>query len=158
MIRKANLEDLPQILHIYACARRFMRENGNPNQWKNNVPTEDTLRRDIAAGRLYAVDENGVHGAFALLAGVDPTYAQIDGAWLSDTPYLTLHRVAGDGQVHGIMDKAVAFAKMQNPHLRIDTHKDNHVMQHLIMKNGFVYCGQIITEDGTPRLAYELLP
>lgn len=157
LIRKAKPEDLPRILEIYAYARQFMRDNGNPTQWGDGAPAESTLNRDIAAGQLYVLEQNGLHAVFALIPGNDPTYAEIEGAWLSQSPYATLHRVAGDGMLHGIFDSAVAFAKTQYPHLRIDTHRDNQIMQHVITKNGFVYCGVINTEDGTPRLAYELV-
>lgn len=157
LIRKANLDDLPRILEIYAYARQFMRNTGNPTQWKEGTPVESTLRRDIAAGQLYVQEDDGVHAVFALILGDDPTYAEIDGAWLSDAPYATLHRVAGDGTRHGVLNQAVAFAKTQCGHLRIDTHKDNQIMQRAIAKNGFRYCGVIITDDGTPRLAYEWL-
>lgn len=157
LIRKAQPEDFPRILEIYAYARQFMRDNGNPTQWGDGAPAESTLRADMAAGELYVLEQNGLHGVFALISGVDPTYAEIEGAWLSQSPYATLHRVAGDGTLHGIFDSAVAFAKTQYPHLRIDTHRDNKIMQHVITKNGFVYCGVINTEDGTPRLAYELV-
>ena len=157
MIRKANLHDLPRILEIYAYARQFMRNTGNPTQWKEGTPAESTLRRDIAAGQLYVQEDDGVHAVFALIFGNDPTYAEIDGVWLSDAPYATLHRVAGDGTRHGVLNQAVAFAKTQCGHLRIDTHKDNQIMQRAIAKNGFRYCGIIITDDGSPRLAYEWL-
>ncbi len=33
MIRQAEEADLPVILEIYAYARDFMAENGNPHQW-----------------------------------------------------------------------------------------------------------------------------
>lgn len=157
MIRKAKPEDLPRILEIYAYARQFMRDNGNATQWGDGAPAESTLRADMAAGKLYVLEGNGLHAVFALIPGNDPTYAEIDGAWLSQAPYATLHRVASNGTQHGIMDCVVAFAKTQYPHLRIDTHRDNKIMQHVIAKNGFVYCGVINTKDGTPRLAYELL-
>lgn len=39
--------------------------------------------------------------------------------------------------------------------MRIDTHENNKVMQHLIKKNGFQECGIIYVEDGSPRIAYE---
>ena len=40
----------------------------------------------------------------------------------------------------------------------MDTHGDNKVMQNLLKKNGFVYCGIIhVEEDNDPRLAYEKL-
>ena len=32
-IEKAKLEDLPRILQIYASARKFMKQSGNPKQW-----------------------------------------------------------------------------------------------------------------------------
>ena len=98
------------------------------------------------------------HGAFALVPGQDPTYRVIDGAWQSDAPYLTIHRLAGDGICHGIFGAAVAFAAGRCPHLRIDTHADNRPMRNHIAGAGFVYCGIIRVEDGSPRLAYERLP
>ena len=39
--------------------------------------------------------------------------------------------------------------------LKIDTHRDNRIMQHLLDKNGFTYCGIIYLDDGTERLAYQ---
>ena len=32
-IRKASMQDLEQIMHVYKNARKFMRENGNEEQW-----------------------------------------------------------------------------------------------------------------------------
>lgn len=157
MIRKSNLHDLPRILEIYAYARQFMRNTGNTTQWREGTPAESTLRRDMAAGQLYVQEDDEVHAVFALILGADPTYANIDGAWLSDAPYATLHRVASDGTRHGVLNQAVEFAKTQCSYLRIDTHKDNQIMQRAIAKNGFRYCGVILTDDGTPRLAYEWL-
>ena len=46
-IRHANMKDKKRILEIYAYARKFMAENGNPNQWKNNNPSEETIDNDI---------------------------------------------------------------------------------------------------------------
>jgi len=50
-IRHTDHADLPRMLEIYAFARRFMAEHGNPNQWgPTNWPPEELLRADIAAG------------------------------------------------------------------------------------------------------------
>ena len=65
---------------------------------------------------------------------------------------------AGDGEVHGIFEEIVSFCEKNIAHLRIDTHEDNKIMQHLIEKNGFVKCGIIHVADGSPRIAYEKLP
>ncbi len=46
-------------------------------------------------------------------------------------------------------------ALSQCGNLKIDTHRDNKIMQHLLEKNGFKYCGIINTDDGTERMAYQ---
>ena len=38
--------------------------------------------------------------------------------------------------------------------VRADTHADNVYMQRTLEKSGFVRCGRIYTEDGSPRWAY----
>ena len=49
-----------------------------------------------------------------------------------------------------------AFCAARGLALRIDTHRDNTVMQDLLCKNGFVYCGVIhLAENGEERLAYQ---
>lgn len=155
MIRKAVGEDLPEILKIYENARRFMAENGNPNQWGKTNPPRHTLERDIQLGQLYVVVREGkIRGVFAFIPGVDPTYGYIDGAWRSDQPYAAIHRVASDG-VGGILAEAVEFGWEMIHHLRIDTHEDNWVMQRAIERAGFHKCGVIYLENGSPRIAYE---
>ena len=37
-IRKATMNDLPDILAIYAYARKYMKEHGNPDQWRDSYP------------------------------------------------------------------------------------------------------------------------
>lgn len=39
----------------------------------------------------------------ALFKGAEPAYKHIEnGSWLNKEPYITIHRLAGDGQVHGL--------------------------------------------------------
>ena len=38
--------------------------------------------------------------------------------------------------------------------IRLDTQEENKVMQHILDREGFEYCGQI-QFDGGPKLAYE---
>ena len=54
-----------------------------------------------------------------------------------------------------IIRNLVSFSEEKIGHLRIDTHADNHIMQHLILKNGFEQCGIIHIADGSERIAYE---
>lgn len=163
LIRPAKPEDIPNLMAIFASARAFMKAAGNPNQWEDSYPSQSLIESDIAYGNLYAVTaDNEIHGVFALIAGIEPTYAKIDGAWLNSQPYATLHRIAGDGKAHGIFEAAVAFAKTSCGNVRIDTYKDNHVMRRLIEKHGFQYCGIIniearpnCPEQDTERLAFQ---
>ena len=37
-IRKATMNDLPNILAIYAYARKYMKEHGNSDQWRDSYP------------------------------------------------------------------------------------------------------------------------
>ena len=157
MIRIAKSEDLPAILEIYSYARAFMARNGNPTQWADKYPEESLLRNDIENSNLYVVEEaRHICGVFAFIIGPDETYSLIEqGEWLSDREYGTIHRVAGDGTVHGLLQKAVSYCEQRIPHLRIDTHQDNMIMQHVILKCGFCKCGIIYVSDGSPRIAFE---
>ena len=46
-IRPALPADLPEIFAIYARARDFMKETGNPNLWSDKWPPEDLVREDV---------------------------------------------------------------------------------------------------------------
>ena len=160
-IRHSTPQDLPKIMEIYAYARSFMAAHGNPRQWGGtNWPPEELIRRDIAEERSYVCEHEGkVVGTFYYDFGedIEPTYREItDGSWISESPYGVVHRIAGDGSVKGIGETCINWAFRKCHHLRIDTHGDNHVMQNLLKKLGFVHCGTIyVTEDNDPRLAYE---
>ena len=158
MIRPANRSDLPALEPVYAAARRFMAEHGNPTQWSDRYPLPEDLEEDVARGQLYVWKPDGaVHGAFVLQLGEEANYREIDGAWHGDSPYGTIHRVASDGAVPGLFAACMAFCRGRMAHLRIDTHRDNAPMRHLIEKYGFSPCGTIRVEDGTLRLAYDWL-
>lgn len=160
-IRKTRLEDLNTVMVLYAHARAFMAEHGNPNQWGPTCwPPEDLIRQDIARGKSYVcLSEGRIVGVFYFDQGpdIEPTYAQIeDGAWRDQSPYGVVHRIASDGTQRGTGAFCITWAYGQCGHLRIDTHGDNRVMQGLLAKLGFVHCGTIhVREDNDPRLAYE---
>ena len=157
MIRPATSFDIPRALAIYHSARQFMRRSGNTVQWVSGYPSEALLRSDVAAGRLFVMeDAGGVYAVFAFIIGDDPTYQVIDGAWLDDeTPYGTLHRLGSDGTHTGVLAEAVAWAWTRCPHLRADTHEDNYPMRRCLERADFAYTGTIHVADGTPRRAYE---
>lgn len=155
IIRRSSLEDLPQMQTIFTFARKFMAETGNPNQWEANYPGEALLREDIESGDSHVIlKDNRIVATFLLRDGIDQTYNIIyDGKWLNDTPYATIHRIAGNGEVNGIFHTTMQFARRHYSNIRIDTHRDNKVMQNIIIKEGFRYCG--IIRDVSERLAYQ---
>lgn len=156
-IRKSTLEDIPRMLEIFAIARRFMAETGNPNQWADSYPSVQQLTDDINSGDSYVClyDEKMV-ATFVLRGGNDPTYDKIyDGAWQNANPYATIHRIASSGEVKGIFHVAMEYALQHYDTIRIDTHRDNKVMQNAIVKAGFKYCGIIHCWNGDERLAYQ---
>ena len=142
-------------MEIFKAARSYMAQNANPHQWVNR-PTEDDIRNDIANGHSYVCTDNRcIIGTFAYIPGPDPTYATIyNGTWPDEAPYGVIHRIAGTAGHRGVADAAFAWAFTQCDRLRIDTHADNHIMQALLQKHGFVRCGTILLTDGSPRLAY----
>ena len=66
-----------------------------------------------------------------------------------------VHRVASAGIAKGAGSFCMNWASKQCENLKIDTHKDNYVMQNMLKKCGFVHCGTIYLEDGEPRLAFQ---
>jgi len=163
-IRHSTKEDIPFIMKLYENARQFMKEHGNPNQWgPANWPPEELIRSDITEGNSYVCVCGGqIAGTFFYCQGkdIEPAYRVIeDGAWLDESPYGVVHRVASSGSVKGVGSFCLEWAfRKSGGHLRIDTHSDNLVMQNLLKKCGFVHCGTIyVEEDSYQRLAYEKL-
>lgn len=157
-IRAAVPDDLPAIERIYAEARAAMARSGNPTQWGDRNPPAALVRQDIALGRSRVCTEGArVVGVFALVRGDDPTYAVIDGAWHSDRPYATLHRIAAADGARGVFDACLAFCKTQTGYLRADTHADNAAMLHLLASRGFARCGVIRVADSSARIAFDLI-
>lgn len=161
-VRKTAESDIDQIMKIYAYAREFMAETGNPNQWgPTNWPPENLIRHDIKEGNSYVcVSEDGtIAGTFYYIQGkdIEPTYRRIsDGAWLDDSEYGVVHRLASNGSEKGIAQFCLRWAYDKCRHLRVDTHTDNKVMQNILNKLGFARCGIIyVLEDNYPRYAYE---
>lgn len=157
MIRKATLSDMDRILEIYAAAREFMAENGNPEQWTNGYPQPELLAEDLKKEQLYVCEtENGLGAAFVFFVGDEPDYHEIrEGAWLNDKPYGVLHRIAVAEYGKGLASICIQWCYDQCGNMRGDTHELNKSMQRLFEKNGYTKCGMITIADGTDRIAYQ---
>lgn len=157
-IRKATGNDTERILELYAMARTFMRENGNPDQWGDHYPPKELVVRDIAEEMSYVCEEDGeIVAVFFYEAGVEPDYRCIyDGAWLNEEPYSVIHRIAAPTGRKGVASHCIRWCcERSGGNVRIDTHACNIPMQRMLEKHGFVRCGKIRLADGTERIAYQ---
>ncbi len=158
---KANIEQVGRIMEIVEQARLLLRQSGSP-QWQNGYPQaadiEEDCRRQIAHIMLDG-DEIIAYGA-VIFTG-EAAYNALEGKWLSDRPYVVLHRLAvaqarrGQGVATRFFEAVARMAAARGVEsFRVDTHEMNRIMRHTLQKLGFTCCGTV-WYDGSPRLAYE---
>ena len=167
--KRARIKHLDAIMSIIDAARTTMQLNGNAHQWADGYPGVEIIKKDIEDkhGLVIVDDEDKIVAYYVFSKGPDSTYETIkDGEWLDSgfeefvpeaefCNYSVIHRIASLPNVHGIFDEILHHCSLFSSNIRIDTHRDNHIMQHLLEKHGFVYCGIIFTERGDERLAYQ---
>ena len=157
-ITKAKAQQVDDIMNVIAAAKLIMRQSGNMHQWSDSYPSADVILHDIEVGGGYVVEDDGaIVGYFAFLPSPEPTYAKIyEGSWIDDMlPYHVVHRIASYPVAHGIFQSIMDFCFAHDSNIRIDTHRDNKIMQHVILKHGFTNCGIIYLLSGDERLAYQ---
>ena len=160
-LRKALPNEAAKCYQCIEDARAYHKSMGFV-QWHPGYPTRQTIQEDIAQGIGYAfADENGVIGYCCIIIGDEPAYREIEGAWQTDRPYAVVHRMAFSSQARGRGLSGRAFALIKDfclanhiRAIRLDTQDENKVMQHILAREGFAYCG-LIQFDGGPKLAYE---
>ena len=158
IIRETKPIDITDVMQVMEAAKKIMRSSGNMYQWGEGYPSEAVIRSDMERnGGFVIVDDGKIVGYFAFLSSPEPTYARIyEGKWLDDErPYHVIHRIASYPDAHGIFSNIMDFCFSKDPNIRIDTHRDNTIMQHNIVKYGFTYCGIIYLASGDERLAYQ---
>lgn len=160
-IRNAEKEEARTCYRSIEDARTYHKSLGF-EQWHPDYPTLQTVLDDIANGTGYVfVRGREIIGYCCLLIGEEPAYHVIDGAWQTDRPYAVIHRMAFSSRARGGGLSKEAFHLMKDlcrakhiDAIRVDTQSENKVMQHILAKEGFVYCG-LVQFDGGPKLAYE---
>jgi L-amino acid N-acyltransferase YncA len=165
-IRQATYEDLEALMEIFAAAKQIMRASGNMHQWNDGYPSREVVMHDIDGGHCYVMCEDAgqaerIIGTMALIPGPDPTYSYIEGEWPGDEPYYVIHRIATAAPGRNVAKRMYDWAFehiLENGCnvIRIDTHRDNCIMKHILTKYGFTMGGVIYLADGAPRDAYYL--
>ena len=166
-LRRAQLQDLPEIMKIIDDAKELLNKNGSP-QWQNGYPNQETLTQDIAMQTNWVlINDNKVAATATLQLTPEPTYRNItQGQWQQpDEPYATIHRVAissnyrGQGLSKLLFSNLLTVGQMQGiKNFRVDTHRSNKAMQHIAENFNFKKRGIIkVNDQNDPeRLAYEL--
>jgi len=163
-VRHARAEELGQIMQIYARARKFMAEHGNPHQWGgSNWPPEELIAADIEKGKSYVAEKDGeIAAVFFMDRGyqVEPGYTDVKGVkWNGPETYGVVHRIASSGRFKGAGEFCLRWAVKECGTLRIDTHPDNYVMRSLLTKLGFKETGTVyVREDPMPRYSFDFVP
>ena len=161
ILESANNSDIDVCWDILADGRRFQREQGFV-QWTDDYPNRDTVKDDILSQKGYVLKVDGaIAGYMCIDFSGEPAYESIDGSWRSEKNYAVIHRIAfrkifcGKGLSESAFSLAEKLCIEQGvDYLRIDTAPPNKRMQHILVKNGFEYCG-VIKYQGSERLAYD---
>ncbi|MBO5351884.1 MAG: GNAT family N-acetyltransferase [Lachnospiraceae bacterium] len=167
MIRKAAVQDIPEIMNIIRDAQASIKRLGI-SQWQNGYPNETSFAKDIAEGISYVYEEDGeIVATAAIFCAPEPDYAVIyDGEWKTNGGYGVIHRVAvkKEAKRAGYAAKMIAYAEELTKEagygsLRMDTHEGNVPMRTFLKKQGFEECGMIyLSNEGSgdnKRVAYE---
>lgn len=160
ILRKATKQDIPTIEHIIKAASARLGAAGI-DQWQRGYPNRASVERDVADGVGMVLCEGDtiiVYGA-VIFTG-EPAYNDLTGGeWLTAGDYACVHRLCvneifvGMGFSKHFMMAAEAMASERVKSIRIDTHPENKIMQGLIQRLGYTYCGDVVIESR--RLAYE---
>ena len=112
IIRLAEKKDIDRIMQIISDARESIGRLGI-DQWQYGYPTRDIVKEDVMLERGFVVVDNGeICATFALMLHGEPTYKKIYcGAWISDSEYLALHRIAinSANRGKGIAEEIIKF-------------------------------------------------
>ena len=157
-VKKAREEDIDIIMDVFDAAKLFMRKVGNNKQWVGGYPSKELILNSIRDESFYVCisDEQQVAGVFYFKVEEDGTYAKIyDGEWLNDKPYGVVHRMASNGTQSRITDFCLQWCIEKCKNIRIDTHRDNIVMQNALQRNDYKRCGIIYLANGAERIAFQ---
>lgn len=165
---RAQKEHLEEMCRITEQAKKQLAGLGL-DQWQKGYPSRDVWENDIREQMAWLAMEDGkILGQFAFQTVPDVSYGEIEGAWLTDGAYASMHRVcvAEGTRGKGVAGQMFAFGfsmarELGFSSMRIDTHPGNIPMQHALKKAGFSACGTIHLkggcEDGDPRIGFECL-
>ncbi len=162
-LRLTELNELSLAVHLIEDGKAFLKSQGI-DQWQNGYPDEECIKNDIINKKGYfLVCDDTVVGYMCVDFDGEPAYDTLQGEWKYDVPYVVVHRMVIDSTFKAKGLASVAFSLVEKLALergihnfRVDTDADNKIMQHILGKNGFQYCG-VINFDNSEKIAFEKL-
>lgn len=159
--RRAEYCDVPAIGAILKAAVKRMLAEGK-RQWGDSYPNETHVSADINRGAGYVIESDGEAVAYgAVVFDGEPAYDDLRGRWLSECPYVVVHRLAVGQEMQGkglgrlFMDCVAEYARSEGvSSFKVDTNFNNFAMLHLLDSLGFTYCGEVQYSRGS-RKAFE---
>lgn len=154
-LEPAKKEETDKCYEILDMGREFQRKQGFI-QWDQTYPTYDMVTEDIKNGNGYVLKtEKGEIAAYMYLSfDGDKYYDAKKEIWDSDEPYAVMHRMSVHDSFRGKGITSEAFRLIEElcikrgiRYIRGDTKKPNERMQHVFLKNGFTYRGDIFYVD-----------
>ena len=164
-IRSATKKDIPSIMEIIKDAQLHL-ANQKIDQWQDGYPTVEIIENDIANNESFVVvNERDIPFATTMFTtSPEPTYTNIEGNWVTPVSisYGVIHRLAISAKHRKQGMAKSVFQEFENRlvknniySMKVDTHRGNKGMQHMLTSIGYQYCGVIYLESGDERLAFE---
>lgn len=158
--KEADIESIWKILQEGILRRK----NDGSNQWQDGYPNIITVEDDIKKGFGYIWKENEILvGYAAVIFEIEPAYSNIVGNWLSDNPYVVIHRVVVSEDFIGRGVSKIIFEDIEKIvisnkifSIKVDTNFDNLAMLKILEKFNYTYCGEVHFR-GSPRKGFEKL-
>lgn len=159
--RLAELKDLTMIMDLIYEAKQHLKQQGI-DQWQDDYPNLACIEHDINTKSGYVLEDQQKIISYACISfdGED-AYETLVGSWLSHQPYAVIHRLVisdqykGQGLCSQFLNFAQSLCQNHQIHsIKVDTDLNNQAMKHILIKNGFHYCG-IIQFDGSDKIAFE---
>jgi GNAT superfamily N-acetyltransferase len=148
IMRKANLEDIKEIMNILRKTIIEMHSYHN-NQWDELYPQEKDFMNDIHQGDLYVSERDGRLVAFICVNKLEPAeYRGLN--WSSTKDVMVIHRmaVAPEYRRKGVGRELMTFAedlaqKRTIDYIKTDTNSINEKMKALFTKCGYNLIGEM---------------
>ncbi len=160
-LEQVKMQDIEIAVSIINDGREYLKQQGI-DQWQGEYPNKENIKQDIICNRGYFVVDGSHKLAYMCIDFEgEPAYKNIKGQWKSEGDYAVIHRLAASKQKAGrglsdtIIELVEKLCKQKGINsIRVDTDNKNKIMQHILQKNGFIYCGTVWFAD-SDKIAFE---